>query len=80
MMVMKGFRLILVCAVGPGSAADACGVTNKGGCELIKPSDDDCFGTGMRLDGKRNQEYVEEGRVVYDELKNCRVEELKTED
>ena len=28
--VMRGFRFRLVCAVGLGSAADACGVTNKG--------------------------------------------------
>lgn len=25
---------------GPGSAAAACGVTNKGRCDLIKPKDD----------------------------------------
>lgn len=33
----------MVCAVGLGSAADACGVTNKGGWEdgnSIKPSGD----------------------------------------
>ena len=38
--MMRGFKL--VCAVGLGSAADACGVTNKGRCKSIKPSNDGC--------------------------------------
>ena len=39
MMMMRGFRFRfrLVCAVGLGSAADACGVTNNGESESIKP-------------------------------------------
>ena len=36
MRMMRGFRLHLVCAVGVGSAADACGVTNKGWMRVNK--------------------------------------------
>ncbi len=44
-------RLKLVCAVGPGSAADACGVTNKGECESIKPSNGRCGSRLTVIDG-----------------------------
>ena len=38
MVMRRGFSVWSV-LWGVGSAADACGVTNKEGCELIKPSD-----------------------------------------
>ena len=43
------FCAVLCCAVGLGSAADACGVTNKEGCGLIKPSNGFCCRVELKM-------------------------------
>lgn len=65
---MRGFRV--VCAVGLGSAADACGVTNKGGFRSIKPS--------VVLQSSRIAGLYRVGNNEYDEYRTEVFEELKT--